>query len=297
VSELAKALAFSIVRTPYLDTPPRRSAKARVAVHWDSRTLPAPSGGGSEKRRAGPARPCLTASSPSRGLASKRAPQDARRAGPHAATANHRQYVAIIKRLVMLMTGSRPIAGDKDDHQPGHPMHVGDARPRRNWRKQPRPNERDPNKPQASCTQTSASGRGVRRDDLREEHRANAEAAERQRHQPAVAAQLVFADEVSRVELWLEAMQDGKEAQERGHQPEGQARPNQGGLPSHSFRVAQFGCYVLFEGQNSRGRRNEVDAAGFPRPARAYTGPDSHYGSPVGRRAPPSRSGPVARQQ
>jgi hypothetical protein len=105
----------------------------------------------------------------------------------------------------------------------------------------------------------------VRRDDLREDHRANAEAAERQRHQPAVAAQLVFADEVSRVELWLEAMQEGKEAQERGHQPEGQARPNQGGLPLHSFRVAQFGCYVLFEGQDSRGRRNEVDAAGFRR--------------------------------
>jgi hypothetical protein len=163
-------------------------------------------------------------------------------------------------------------------------MHVGDARPRRNWWKQPRRDERDPDKPQASCTQTSASGRGVRRDDLREDHRANAEAAERQRHQPAVAAQLVFADEVSRVELWLEAMQEGKEAQERGHQPEGQARPNQGGLPLHSFRVAQFGCYVLFEGQDSRGRRNEVDAAGFsPHPARAYTGPDSHYGSPVGR--------------
>jgi hypothetical protein len=106
-----------------------------------------------------------------------------------------------------------------------------------------------------------------------------------------VAAQLVFADEVSRVELWLEAMQDGKEAQERGHQPEGQAHPNQGGLPSHSFRVAQFGCYILFEGQDSRGRRNEVDAAGFPR-ARRVRIPD-----PIPTTARPSAGGPLPRGQ
>jgi hypothetical protein len=111
-------------------------------------------------------------------------------------------------------------------------MHVGDDRPRRKWRKQPRREERRPDKPQASQTQPSASRRELQRDDLREEHRAYAEGAKRQRHDPAVAAQLVFADEVSRVELWLEEMQARKQAQERSHQPEGQAGPNRGGLRS-----------------------------------------------------------------
>jgi hypothetical protein len=70
----------------------------------------------------------------------------------------------------------------------------------------------------------------VRGETLREEHRADPKAAERQRHHPSVAAQLVFADQVSRVELRLKEMQERKEAQERGHEPEGQARLNQGRL-------------------------------------------------------------------
>jgi hypothetical protein len=45
-----------------------------------------------------------------RDVARKLAPQDARRAGPHVATANHRQYGVIISRLLMLMAGSRASA-------------------------------------------------------------------------------------------------------------------------------------------------------------------------------------------
>ena len=58
-------------------------------------------------------------------------------------------------------------------------MHVGDDRPRRKWRKQPRSEERRPDKPQASQTQPSTSRRELRRNDLREEHRAYAEGAKR----------------------------------------------------------------------------------------------------------------------
>jgi hypothetical protein len=55
---------------------------------------------------------------------------------------------------------------------------------------------------------------------VREEHHANPEAAERRRHHRSAPAQLVFADEVTGVELRLEEMQDRKEADERRHQPE-----------------------------------------------------------------------------
>ena len=115
-------------------------------------------------------------------------------------------------------------------HSDGRTLRLGSAAYVRHVRKV------RPDGSPASPTQPFVSGRTVRRD-LCEEHYTRAEGAERQRHHPSVAAQLVFADEVSRVELWLEDMQDRKQAHECGHQSERQAHPNQRGLPSHSLWV------------------------------------------------------------
>jgi hypothetical protein len=51
---------------------------------------------------------------------------------------------------------------------------------------------------------------------------------------------VVFADQVSRVELGLEDVQDRQEAHERGHQPKGQARSKWRGVPWDSFGAGQL---------------------------------------------------------
>src|SRR5262249_31994129 len=48
-----------------------------------------------------------------------------------------------------------------------------------------------------------------------EKERSPSQAEERERHQPANAAQLEFADQMGRVELWLQHMKHGEDGQER----------------------------------------------------------------------------------